>query len=1232
MNPVKLRSIVLWLICSLSAGNDLAAQDINESNFTLYTRQQGMSHNIITSLVQDSTGYIWISTIAGLNRFNGSSFIQFHSGNDSLSMPQENLSGLAWLDSRRLAVYTSEGLHIINTRTGETRNVFVPFTDKQYQYKFNGVMAASGNTAGDIFLLTRSGFYHYDKNYQLVFRFDYYASQEVATAHFAFGSNLLWLDQQRLIIVSISGLYLYDINKKEFKKMNGADCPLLNPFLDYPKTNYQFFQPKRGNIFILSVAGDSLYYFNILKNKLTVTAIPADVVKNEFHRSSILAAISDSVLALTGNTSGFFQIKIYPETGDIKFNPKKYFPLYFCRDLLQDRDHTLWIATNKGLLKQDVGQLSIRQVAIPSQLLDTLPNITIDDIYASRDSLYIAARRNGGLLVFDKQLLQFVRQVKFEKQFKTDDNILCFGDAGNNNLLAGTGGPLININLQDGTKRKITLDKAYNPDSWIVDMCKDHDANIWVVTTGDIYKYDTRTKTASLVLTHRDIVDKMQAAISIKDDASGNMWIAGHGLCRYNVKSNSIDRLIDSFPFIRIPDPRINTFTADNQNNLWINSNNNGLICYNIDKGSFRHFTRDNGLPDNNIDAMIVIRDKLWMAGFSGISCLDLHTYKISSFGPEDGFPDQPIPKNSKFFYDSAENKIYIGFTNIVVQFDPGIIFQRSLPPKFFIESIITGDQKKLLFPGKVFKTDWRNNEIAITIGSINLFTSSSQRFAYRVLKDENSPWQQMGTQNTFSISNLSPGNYRIQVKLFSLSNRWPEQITEIGIVITPPFWKQTWFMILMGSLMVLAAYLLLKWRTSFIRRKERAKTHIEKLKTEEYKNRLELEQISNYFTSSLVNKKDIEEVLWDVSRNLIGRMDYEDCMIYLWNEDRTRMVQKASYGPKGNPGAISSRHFDVLPGQGIVGHVMNTREPVLITDTRKDARYRPDDIVRLSELCVPIIHNNELIGIIDSEHHQPGHFKERDVQILTTIATLVGDKIKQIESQQSLEKKQHEISSINQQLAEAQLSALQTQMNPHFIFNSLNSIKSMILANEQKKASRYLSKFAQMIRITLNQSKETFTTLFENVEYLETYMDMEKLRFDDSFNFSITIDEQIDQEETLIPTLMIQPLAENAIWHGLMRKEGQKNLLIHFSKQEEQICCSIEDNGIGIDRSEQLKKLTRPTHQSVGLNNLRNRIKIMNEKFGTGCTLQITDLSDPVKEKTGTCAVLCFNIITIKP
>jgi len=262
----------------------------------------------------------------------------------------------------------------------------------------------------------------------------------------------------------------------------------------------------------------------------------------------------------------------------------------------------------------------------------------------------------------------------------------------------------------------------------------------------------------------------------------------------------------------------------------------------------------------------------------------------------------------------------------------------------------------------------------------------------------------------------------------------------------------------------------------------------------------------------------------------------------------------------------------------------------------------------------------------VDSEHSQPGYFGERDIKILTTIATLIGNKLKQIESEQSLEIKQKELATINEQLAEARLSALQAQMNPHLVFNALNSIKRMILDGGNEKASRYLSKFAQMIRTTLNHSKETFVTLSENIEYIKSYLEVEQLRFNESFSYKILIGENIDTEEIAFPSLMIQPLVENAIWHGLMHIETEKKILIKFIQFEKRLTCIIEDNGIGIRTSEKMKAMNG-SHYPVGLENLRRRIKIINEKYNTDCTLEIIDLKETDKTKKGTKVILQFTI-----
>jgi putative methionine-R-sulfoxide reductase with GAF domain len=1218
-----------FFIYSLACCISVSAQDLNEEDFTLYTKQKGLSDNSITGIVQDSTGFIWASTSSGLNRFNGTVFEQFHSNSEMWSLPSENIRGLVWIDKYRIVSF-GDGIHITDTRKDETWNIFIPYKDMQYQYKFNWIISVTSNKAGDLFVLARSGFYHFNYRNELVFRFDYYPEKEVSTTSFSFGRYLIGLDDQKLAIASEDGIYFYNSAKRSFRKMTSEDCVEFAEFLEYPTTNDQFFQVKPGCFFVLTPHSNSIKYIDLIKNIKSSVHLSFPKIDQEFDYRSRLGLINDSTFYITGKTTGFYLITWYSSKKTLDFNQKKYFDHLTCRELLVDRDKSIWIATTTGLYHQNSSHHFTSQITIPSFIQNKYPNLVVDDICLAGDKLCAATRGYAGLLIFNKDF-QFIKRIGLEHSWRKPDNIHSILAVNNNEVLIATNGPLFIVNILTGSIKEVNL-KNWNRDTaWISDLCKDNSGHIWVASD-NLYKYDLNENSSSIIANWKNQIHKIEWIQRIEKDDSDNIWMAGHGLLRYNVVTNRFDKFINIFPFIKIPDKQINSFKADHNNNLWINTNNNGLLCYNISTQKFRSFTRENGLPDNNIASMVIIRNQLWIASFSGIACLDLSTFLIKSFGIEDGFPEESIAIGSKFFYDEAKNKLYIGFRNKIIQFDPDITSYKGHLPQLFIQSITADNKNKILYPGNKFTTSWKNKDITLTIGTINFSTGLSQRFAYKLDEDTADAWHWLGKNNTFSISNLSAGEHNIAVKLYSSANRWPEQVKYFSIELLPPFWQKTWFLVICIYTIILSLYFLYRWQTGLIQKKERTKTTLEKLKAEEYKSQFELEQISNYFSSTLADKHNVDDVLWDVSKNLIGRMNYEDCMIYLWNEDKTKMVQKASFGPKGSRFAINAKIFDVMPGQGIVGHVMNTMEPLIIKDTRTDNRYRVDDVSRLSEICVPIIHNSELIGIIDSEHSNPNHFTEKDIKILITIATLIGNKIRQLESEHSLEMKQKELAYINQQLAEAQLSALQTQMNPHFIFNCLNSIKAMILEDEQQKASRYMSKFANLLRITLNQSKEVFTTLNENIEHLENYLAMEKLRFDDCFTFRITTEEDIDGEEILIPTMMIQPLVENAIWHGLMPKRGTKKLYIHFSKHESEILCIVEDNGIGIERSEELKQIKRPLHQSVGLTNLHNRIKILNEKYKAGCTLFINNLHGSSKAKSGTRAELRFNIFINKP
>lgn len=212
---------------------------------------------------------------------------------------------------------------------------------------------------------------------------------------------------------------------------------------------------------------------------------------------------------------------------------------------------------------------------------------------------------------------------------------------------------------------------------------------------------------------------------------------------------------------------------------------------------------------------------------------------------------------------------------------------------------------------------------------------------------------------------------------------------------------------------------------------------------------------------------------------------------------------------------------------------------------------------------------------------------------------------------------------NVDKLLAQTEMKALHAQMNPHFIFNSLNSIREMILSNENKEASHYLGKFAQLIRITLDQSEQSFISLRNTLDYLQRYIEMEKIR-NSHFTYSINIDKALDMDETVLPPMLIQPFIENAIWHGVSGNKKKINVNIDFKKENNNLVCIINDDGVGIDYSRKNREEKDYLHNSVGIRNIKNRIALLNEKYNLQSSITITDKKNiPGAAETGTLVTL---------
>ncbi len=404
------------------------------------------------------------------------------------------------------------------------------------------------------------------------------------------------------------------------------------------------------------------------------------------------------------------------------------------------------------------------------------------------------------------------------------------------------------------------------------------------------------------------------------------------------------------------------------------------------------------------------------------------------------------------------------------------------------------------------------------------------------------------------------------------------------------------------------------------------------KLKAINFQYQLEIEQVINYFATSISAQYSIDEMLWDVSKNLIGKLGFEECMIYLWDKDKTLLLQRAGYGLKGDMQVEKNKNVYHVPKEkGIVGTAAQTSQSILVNDTSKDQRYfSADEKIMFSELSVPIIHNNETIGVINTEHSKKNFFTQRHLQILTTIASLCADKIDKINAEQQTREKEIEVLKLNKDLATSQLTALRAQMNPHFIFNALNSVQQYILTGDVDQANKYLSKFSRLQREVLNNSDQNFITLDKEIEMLRLYLELEQLRFSEDFGYKINVAEAIDSSEIKIPPMILQPFIENAIWHGLMQKQGQKQLTVSFTLPGyNYLQCAITDNGIGRAAAAVLKAQSGNAsgHTSRGLKLIYERLQILQQQYQQTFTATIKDNTATDGTAQGTTILLTLYI-----
>lgn len=227
---------------------------------------------------------------------------------------------------------------------------------------------------------------------------------------------------------------------------------------------------------------------------------------------------------------------------------------------------------------------------------------------------------------------------------------------------------------------------------------------------------------------------------------------------------------------------------------------------------------------------------------------------------------------------------------------------------------------------------------------------------------------------------------------------------------------------------------------------------------------------------------------------------------------------------------------------------------------------------------------------------------------------------------EQSLLKSELELSQTNRQLAETELSMLRSQMNPHFIFNSLNSVQKYIWENKEEDAAEYLAKFAKLIRAILENSRKELISLKEEIEVMKIYTELEHRRSNGRFDYSITIDTTVNADTTAVPPMLLQPFIENAVWHGLSKKTTKGNLRISVTRNLEQLICVVDDDGVG--RNFENKNIKEK--KSLGIAITQQRIERMMQATGQHASMDIYDKKEN-EQPAGTTVTIILPVQTLQ-
>jgi ligand-binding sensor domain-containing protein/putative methionine-R-sulfoxide reductase with GAF domain len=1183
------RSFFLFVVCFILF-NKTKSQS---PSFFHLTTSNGLSDNSVRSLALDKKGFLWIGAEEGLNVYDGYTISTYSKEN----YPQMTANTVAYLhcdNDNNIWVATTEGVNRIDNK----RNIYrVSLQDSISRFACK--MIVETKSLGNILLTNRGQFFQdkssgkWEKLEQLPGELSYSKCRDFQS----FGDD-------RILYTTDSFVLVWDYAKKQIVNRQPFADPVSACLTGENEIAVGL---QSGSIMVADmITGEVKRRYQLTSD---INGKNISMMINKIRRAS------NGSLVVASTYGGLITIDTSGVIDHYTHNP------FDQRSIISSNTYTVLTGKNgEVIVATSTSGLSMyniynKQVGFTGFYIDAAGNY-IDNFIVNK----ITEDNNGILWMSTLDRLISWDRKKNQSQFyyyymqgpaaglrSADIRGLCFDKTGR--LWTGIMGEGLAIfDKTTGKFKKVITDTSQHPalsNTFIPDIIMASDGQIWVATSRGVYTIDPVNFSVN-TFSHHPLLKEFggKRINGLFEDRQKRIWIAtnSYGVYCFDPVKNEMRNFTknEGLP------SNISYMVREGKAGDFFITTSSGFSVISSD-GKLRSYTRTNGLKYERCESVIVDNEgNAWISNNKHMLRFDPATSHIEVFDDNAGFLNEGFRVGN--CYKTATGEIIWGGYKGVSYFFPDQL-KIDLPALPVTIYKATSADTAFYFGGNDnVSLPYSENNISFQFAATQPGITRAVQYQYRLNRYDKG-WQAAGELNQARYISLPPGNYTFSVKASRDGVNWFVSQNEISITIIPPLWRRWWFIASVILLTAGSIFMLFQNRNRKIRQQ---------------REQLETEQAINYFASSMAEHQAEESILWDVAKNCIGRLHFEDCVIYLMDEKKGVLVQTAAHGRKSPKQFVIHKPLEIKKGKGIVGSVALNAQAEIIPDTTKDPRYIVDDEQRLSEISVPMIYNGKVLGVIDCEHSKKGFFTQKHLSILTTIASLCANKIVRARAEAEKQQAQRTLMDTQQKMTEVEMQALRAQMNPHFIFNCLNSINRYIVKSDQATASLYLTRFAKLIRLILDNSNSKNVILSNELEALKLYIEMEALRFDKKFTYSVSVADNVSTDSLEVPPLIIQPYVENAIWHGLLHKETEGRLLIHVSLPSEgMLQCEIEDNGIGRDKAKEMKSKSAISRKSLGMKLTEDRLSLLNKHAALNASIDIIDIKNGHGEATGTRVII---------